>query len=160
MRVITTTTAEQTRALGAILGQHLASGDLVLLHGDLGAGKTTFSQGVARGLGVATLVQSPTFTLVSEHPGQTSQGHAITFYHLDLYRLTSADELESFGFADYLAPLDGVTLIEWPERARDTLPEAFLLVRIEHEGEATRRISIKPVPQEGRYAKVVAHLTQ
>ncbi len=160
MGVITTRTAEQTRALGAFLGQLLAPGDLVLLHGDLGTGKTTFSQGVARGLRVATHVQSPTFTLVSEHAGVTAHGQPITLYHLDLYRLENEVELASFGFADYLTPVDGITLIEWPERARDTLPKEFLLVRIESEVEATRQITIQAVPQEGRYAKVVARLIQ
>jgi len=139
----------------------LSSGDLVLLHGDLGAGKTTFTQGVARGLGVVTFVQSPTFTLVREHLGATSEGQPVTFFHLDLYRLAEdEDDLESFGFADYLTPNDGITCIEWPERARDALPEAFLLVRLEASGEMSRRITFQAVPPEGKYANLVARLNQ
>jgi len=158
MLVVTTPTPEQTRDLGACLGQLLSSGDLVLLHGDLGAGKTTFTQGVARGLGVVTFVQSPTFTLVHEHLGATSQEQPVTLFHLDLYRLAKEEELESFGFADYLTPTGGITIIEWPELARDALPESFLLVQLEATGEASRRITFQAVPPDGKYANHVARL--
>jgi tRNA threonylcarbamoyladenosine biosynthesis protein TsaE len=150
--------AEQTREIGARLGRRLRTGDLVLLHGDLGAGKTTLAQGIARGLGVADPVQSPTFTLVNEHlaggngrPGDGGGG-PLRLYHLDLYRLAGDDDLDSFGFDDYLAPVDGVALVEWPERAVARLPAAYLLVRLEPLGEGKRRLAIEAVPADGRYA--------
>ena len=152
--------AEQTRDVGARLGRRLRAGDLVLLHGDLGAGKTTFAQGIARGLGVAEPVQSPTFTLVNEHAtaGLDGGGPGARLYHLDLYRLAGDDDLDSFGFDDYLAPTDGVALVEWPERAAARLPDAYLLVRLDHLGEGKRRLVVEPVPRNGPYAARVAGL--
>ena len=144
--------AEQTREIGARIGRRLRTGDLILLHGDLGAGKTVLAQGIARGLAVLDYVPSPTFTLVNEYEGQTADGRSIALYHLDLYRLTGAEELDSFGFDDYLAATDGVSLIEWPERAATHLPDSYLLVRLEALGEGKRRLLIEPVPPSGRYA--------
>lgn len=100
---------EQTRRLGVILGGLLAPGDVVLLYGELGAGKTAFAQGIGRGLGVAATVNSPTFTILKEYMGR------LPLYHFDLYRIEDAGELESLGFADYFAG-DGVSVIEWAER--------------------------------------------
>ncbi len=151
--------AEQTRAIGERLGRRLGAGDLVLLHGDLGAGKTTLAQGIARGLGVAEPVQSPTFTLVNELDGRTPDGRPIRLYHLDLYRLAGDDaELDSFGFDDYLAPPDGVALVEWPERATGRLPDCYLLVRLESLGEGRRRLAIESIPPAGRYAARLGEL--
>jgi len=100
---------EQTRRLGAILGGLLVPGDVVLLHGELGAGKTAFTQGIGRGLGVAATVNSPTFTILKEYAGR------LPLYHFDLYRIEDPGELETLGFADYFAG-DGVSVIEWAER--------------------------------------------
>ena len=145
-------TAEQTRELGARLGRLARAGDLILLHGDLGAGKTTLTQGIARGLGIAGSVQSPTFTLVAEHDGVGADGRPLRLYHLDLYRLSGAADLDSFGFEDYLAPPDGLAVVEWPERAAGRLPDEYLLVRLEAHGEGSRRIAARAVPDDGRYA--------
>ena len=128
--------AGQMVELGVRLGRRLRLGDVVLLHGDLGAGKTTLARGIARGLGVADPVQSPTFTLVAEYDARLADGSPARLYHLDLYRLTDPTELESFGYETYLAPTDGITLVEWPERAADHLPDAYLLVSIQHDGPA------------------------
>jgi tRNA threonylcarbamoyladenosine biosynthesis protein TsaE len=100
---------ERTRRLGALLGRLLARGDVVLLHGELGAGKTAFTQGIGRGLGVAAVVNSPTFTILKEYAGR------LPLYHFDLYRIEDSGELEALGFADYFAG-DGVSVIEWAER--------------------------------------------
>ena len=113
--------ADETRAIGRRLARGLRAGDVVLLHGDLGAGKTTFAQGVAAGLGIAGAVQSPTFTLVNEYDGP------IRLYHLDLYRLSGSAETAGLGYEEYLAPADGVSLVEWPERGGDLLPDAYLV---------------------------------
>jgi tRNA threonylcarbamoyladenosine biosynthesis protein TsaE len=150
--------AEQTREIGAGIGRRVRAGDLILLHGDLGAGKTTLAQGIARGLGVEGYVQSPTFTLVSEHEGRTADGEPIRLYHLDLYRLAGEEDLESFGFDDYLEPIDGVSLIEWPERAETRLPDAYLLIHLEHLGEDKRRLLIEPVPAAGDHAAWLGEL--
>ena len=139
---------EATRAIGARLGRLARAGDLILLHGDLGAGKTTLTQGIARGLGIAEPVQSPTFTLVAEH-----NGRALRLYRLDLYRLSGEADLDSFGFEDYLAPPDGVAVVEWPERAAGRLPDEYLLVRLEPHGEGRRRITVRAVPDDGPYAR-------
>lgn len=129
--------AAAMRQLGRELAALLSIGDVVLLHGDLGAGKTTLTQGVADGLGVEGPVQSPTFTLVREHetPG-------IRLYHLDLYRLDDPGELEDIGYEVFINPPDGVSLIEWPERAGDWLPDRFLLIQIEHLGGDRRSVRI------------------
>ena len=108
---ITTVGEDQTRQLGRFLGTILPGNALVLLQGTLGAGKTVFSQGVARGIGIpeSTAVNSPTYTLLNHYSGATE------LYHFDLYRLGDAGELFELGF-DELAYGDGVALVEWPER--------------------------------------------
>ncbi len=125
---------------GRQLAGRLRAGDVVLLHGDLGAGKTTLTQGIAAGMGVPEPVQSPTFTLVGEH-----QGTSLKLYHLDLYRLDDPSELESFGYEAYIAPEDGVSVVEWPERAGDWLPDAFWLISIAHLGGDRRHLSARKV---------------
>ncbi len=127
---IATTGPEQTRDLGQRIARALRPGDVILLHGDLGAGKTTLAQGIAAGLGVSSPVQSPTFVLVHEHAGTTSDGRPVTLHHLDLYRLAGEDEVEAIGYDDYLSPEDGVSVVEWPERAGRVLPDRCLLVEI------------------------------
>lgn len=136
---ITTTGPDRTRDLGRRIARVLRPGDVVLLHGDLGAGKTTLSQGIATGLGVASTVQSPTFVLVHDHAGQTADGESIALHHLDLYRLSGAAEVESIGYDDYLTPDDGISVVEWPERAGELLPDQFLLVEI-RAGDGDERI--------------------
>ena len=139
-KVIEIDSAEAMRALGERLAAGLRAGDVLMLHGDLGAGKTTLTQGIASGLGVDGPVQSPTFTLVREH-----RGRELMLYHLDLYRLDDPDELENLGYETYLEPEDGVSVIEWPERAGDWIPDRFTLVQIEHLGGDRRQVTIKRV---------------
>ncbi len=130
------------RELGERLSRFLRRGDVLLLHGDLGTGKTTLVQGLAQGLGIEGPVQSPTFGIVAEHEGLDPGGERLILYHLDLYRLTDPHELDSIGYDQYLEPHDGVSAIEWPERAGDWLPDRFLLVNIEHAGADVRHVSI------------------
>jgi tRNA threonylcarbamoyladenosine biosynthesis protein TsaE len=156
---ITTTSPEETRVLGERLGRLLGAGDVVLLHGDLGAGKTTLTQGIARGLGWRDYVQSPTFTLVAEHRGALPDGTPVCLYHLDLYRLSGDEaELDSFGFDQYLGSTDGVTVIEWPERAGAWLPDAYLLVNLDLAGPSERRISVAAYPSDREGASVLSRL--
>ena len=113
---VITSSTEQTEDLGRIVGSLLEHGDLVCLYGDLGAGKTHFSFGIAQGLDVREqYITSPTFTFVNEYQGR------IPFYHIDLYRLKEPSELEGIGFVEYIDS-DGATVIEWAERAEGELP--------------------------------------
>ena len=116
--------AEETREIGRRLARGLSVGDTLLLHGDLGAGKTTFTQGLAAGLGIAGPVQSPTFTIVNEYDGP------LRLYHLDLYRLSGPGDLAGLGYEEYLEPSDGVSVVEWPERAGAMLPATYLLTTL------------------------------
>ncbi len=134
-----TTTPEQTRALARDLAQKLEIGDVVLLEGDLGAGKTTFIQGLAQGLGVPedVYVSSPTFALINEYPGR------MILYHVDLYRL-EPEEVLDLGLEDLLA--QGILAIEWAERLSFAFPRGFK-VRIEILGPDKRRLCIGPLKE-------------
>jgi tRNA threonylcarbamoyladenosine biosynthesis protein TsaE len=146
LEVVTQSPAE-TVALGEALARRLRDGDVVLLHGDLGAGKTTLAKGIASALGIEDVVSSPSFSLVNEY--DTRLAAAVTrLYHLDLYRLRGEEDLASIGFEDFVAPADGVTLVEWPERAATALPDRFLLIEIETVGSDIRRLRFVPVPDD------------
>jgi tRNA threonylcarbamoyladenosine biosynthesis protein TsaE len=116
--IFSTQSADETRALGAKLGQLLQPGDLVTLSGALGAGKTTFVQGLARALDIESSVVSPTFVLIIEHDGK------VPLLHLDAYRLESLcyDAIRDAGVVDLLEREDAVKIVEWPERIADWLP--------------------------------------
>lgn len=130
-----TTSEEETSAAGARLGESLQAGDVVLLYGDLGAGKTAFVRGLAQGLGApGDEVTSPTFTIVQEYPGR------VTLFHVDLYRLEER-EVDDLGLEELILG-DGVVAIEWAERWRGR-PDDAIEVRIEDEGEERRRIAMK-----------------
>ena len=128
----------QTQRCGSQLAQHLAPGTIILLEGDLGAGKTTFTKGIAHGLGVEGYVNSPTFTLVNEYEGR------LPVYHLDCYRLESGQEALDFGIEEYLYG-DGVTIIEWPERIREIWPESYIHVSLGYLTETKRSLRLEPV---------------
>jgi tRNA threonylcarbamoyladenosine biosynthesis protein TsaE len=140
----------ETVAIGSALAGCLRDGDVVLLHGDLGAGKTTLAKGIASALGVEDVVSSPSFALVNEY--DTRLEAAVTrVFHLDLYRLRGEEDLASIGFHDFVAPVDGLTLVEWPERAATELPEHFLLIEIETVGSDRRRMRFVPVPDDNSW---------
>lgn len=127
--------ADQTRRLGAHLGKFLRSGDLLLLEGEFGSGKTTFTQGIAQGLGIdARYVNSPTFTLINEYDGDRAH-----LAHIDLYRLEGDEQVATLGLDDYLSG-DGVTVIEWPLQAASWLPGEYLLARFSHLSETKRTL--------------------
>ena len=116
--IIQSTAPDATTQMGERLGRVLRAGDLLLLRGDLGAGKTQFARGVAAGLGIAGPIPSPTFTLVNEYAGHNATGEAVPLAHIDLYRLGDSGDLDSLGLDDYLSGAWAV-VIEWPERAAD-----------------------------------------
>ena len=123
MRYVTNS-EEETEALGARLAAVLTPGTVVAFTGDLGAGKTAFTRGLARGLGVTDRVTSPTFTIVNEY-----EGGRLPLFHFDMYRLGSADELFHIGWEDYLAR-GGVCAVEWSENVAGALEEGAILVDI------------------------------
>lgn len=134
-----TRSAEETRAIGRRLADQLRPGDTVVLRGDLGAGKSEFARGVARGLGVAGPVPSPSFTILNCY----DEGR-VPLYHFDWYRIADPEEIREMGL-DEMIGADGIALIEWSERAPDTVPERALLVEIKVIDEETREINFAPL---------------
>ena len=136
----TTASPAGTKALGVKLASRLGCGDCVALVGDLGAGKTAIVRGIAAGLGLADdrLVSSPTFVLVQEYPAR------LPVFHIDLYRLAEASrELEQLGLAEMLS--QGVALIEWADRAGETLPRPRWQITITHTGKRSRRFVLERI---------------
>jgi tRNA threonylcarbamoyladenosine biosynthesis protein TsaE len=132
-----TRSGDETRALGRKLAQCLPQSGLVLLIGELGAGKTTLTQGIVEGLGAAREeeVSSPTYTLVHEY------GDPVRVYHIDLYRLESVEQVRGIGFEDILE-LDALVLVEWGERFPSLLPPNRLEIRLETIDDDARKISV------------------
>ena len=138
------TSHTQTQAVGEKLGTLISSRMVIALYGDLGAGKTTFVQGLARGLGVPDTyyVTSPTYTLINEYPGR------ITLYHMDLYRLGDIDELEYLGFDDIISS-QGAMVVEWPDILGTNLVVFDLEITITTDMAFNRKINIKPSGRDG-----------
>lgn len=133
--VLETNNEIQTGDAGAALAEKLAPGDVIALYGDLGAGKTAFVRGLARGMGLPARVSSPTFTIVNEYPGD------IPLFHFDMYRLGSADELFEIGWEDYLER-GGICAVEWSENVQGAFPPGHIIVSISKTGDNSRKIEI------------------
>ena len=131
-----TNSPEETEKVGAALGKILSPGTVIAYRGDLGAGKTAFTRGLARGLGYAEPVTSPTYTIVNEY-----LGGRLPLFHFDMYRLASSDDLWDIGWDDYL-DRNGVCAVEWSENVADALEDA-ILITIHKTGETSRRIVIE-----------------
>jgi tRNA threonylcarbamoyladenosine biosynthesis protein TsaE len=131
-----TASPEETRALGARLATVARAGDLICLWGDLGAGKTVFAKGFGAGLGVEATISSPSFVLMGEYAGR------LPLFHIDLYRLVSADEALEGGLLDDRQAA-GVVLVEWPDRLGDAVPPSRLDVRIDGGADEPRRIALE-----------------
>ena len=136
---ITTSSFEETENIGLRLANELKLGDTVLLFGNLGAGKTVFSRGFARGLGITEPVSSPTYTIVQEY--DIPSGGRL--YHLDLYRISGIEAALAFGVDEFIDDDNAVRLIEWPMRIDGILPDNCLKVTIEHIDDNTREITIE-----------------
>ena len=128
----------ETSEIGEKFAKNLQPGDVVALYGDLGAGKTAFVRGMARGLGLSARVSSPTFTIVNEYLG------AVPLFHFDMYRLGDADELFDIGWEDYLNR-GGICAVEWSENVEEAFYENTIRVRIEKTGDSGRVIHIPEV---------------
>lgn len=133
---------EDTFALGEKIGREAEPGEVYTLIGDLGVGKTAFTKGVAKGLGIKESVSSPTFTILQEY-----EGGRLPLYHFDVYRIGDMEEMEEIGFEDYLCG-EGVCLIEWGDMIRDILPKTYQEIHIEknlEKGFDYRRITIERI---------------
>lgn len=133
---ITVHNQEETFSMAQTFSKFLREGDTIALEGDLGAGKTTFTKGLAKGLGINKNISSPTFTIIKEYKG------IFPLYHMDVYRLK--DSMEDLGFDEYFHG-DGITVIEWAHIIQDQLPEQFLTIEIKFVDLTTRQFLFKPV---------------
>ncbi len=135
-----TRSPEETQEIGVRIGSQLSPGDVVALIGDLGAGKTCLTQGIARGVGVCQdeTVNSPSYILINEYEGK------IPIYHIDLYRLERIGDIVDLGLEEYLEG-DGICVIEWGDRMGELLPESHIQVIITAEDEFTRTIEVSPI---------------
>jgi tRNA threonylcarbamoyladenosine biosynthesis protein TsaE len=140
---------EETQRLGIQLGKLAKAGDVMLLVGELGTGKTCLAQGIAWGLGIDDYTLSPSFVLIREYQGR------LLLYHIDFYRLDSIEEVVDLGLDDYLYG-DGVCVVEWAERALPVLPEEHLLVKLEHLGENERKLCLEPKGEH--YEELISEL--
>ena len=142
--------AQQTQRFGARLGELARAGDLYCLEGELGSGKTCFTQGLGRGLDIPTAIHSPTFILANEH-----RGGRLPLFHLDVYRIRDASEAIGIGLDDYISG-DGVCVIEWAEKIRDALPAERLWISFRHLDESKRGILMEA--RGVRYANLLDQL--
>ena len=145
-RQIETNSPEETFALGEQLGRAALAGEVYTLNGDLGVGKTVFTQGFAKGLGIAGPVNSPTFTIV-----QVYEEGRLALYHFDVYRIGDIEEMDEIGYEDYFYG-DGVSLVEWADLIREILPQKYTRVCMEKDlekGFDYRRIIIEKVGEAG-----------
>ncbi len=141
-RTIETNSPEETFALGRQIGEQAEPGEVYTLIGDLGVGKTVFTQGLAAGLGITEAVNSPTFTIV-----QVYEDGRIPFYHFDVYRIGDVEEMDEVGYEDYVYG-EGVSLIEWANLIEEILPEHYRRITIEknpEKGFDYRKITIEEV---------------
>jgi len=134
---LTAATPEETAAAGEALGRTLGPGDVVALYGELGAGKTCFTQGLAGGLDVGAWATSPTFVLVNEYRGR------LPVHHVDAYRLAGPVELEDLGLDEVLAA-DAVAFVEWADRVAAVLPESWLELVLHIRDDDTREVDVRP----------------
>ncbi|UII56227.1 tRNA (adenosine(37)-N6)-threonylcarbamoyltransferase complex ATPase subunit type 1 TsaE [Cytobacillus spongiae] len=144
-----TSTPEETMEFSKRLGQLLQAGDVLTLEGDLGAGKTTFTKGLAKGLDIAKTVNSPTFTIIKEYRGR------LPLYHMDVYRVE--DSFEDLGFDEYFDG-EGVTVVEWAHLIQEQLPKELLEIQLFHGEEDSRRIQM--MPHGKRYEELCKEIFQ
>lgn len=137
MKVYVSKSVDETLKLGQEFGKQCSGGEVFLLSGDLGAGKTVFAKGFALGLGVSEHVKSPTFTILCEY-----QGSELMLWHFDAYRLSSGAEGENAGLDEYFGKKNGVCVIEWPEQIESILPRKAVKIKIKTIDENTKEITI------------------
>lgn len=146
---VTTKSSEETQRLSEKLGELVEAQDVIILEGDLGAGKTTFTKGLAKGLGVKRVVNSPTFNIIKEYKGR------LPLYHMDVYRLAESEE--DLGFDEYFYR-EGITVVEWAHLIEAYLPNEKLQISLFHAGDDTRKIILEPIGD--RYIRLCEELLQ
>lgn len=146
MKNFVTHSSAQTKKLGELLAQELCGGEIICLSGDLGAGKTTFAQGLLKGLKIKGPYTSPTFVVLKNYKGisksQISISKHIEVFHIDAYRI-GAKDLQELGFKDFAGQPDTVTIIEWPEKVKKIIPKNAIWIYFEWIDEKQRKISFK-----------------
>jgi tRNA threonylcarbamoyladenosine biosynthesis protein TsaE len=144
---IISSSAKQTQRVGAELGCLTKAGDVILLEGGLGVGKTCLAQGIARGLGIEEYVTSPSFVLLREHLGR------LPLYHIDFYRLDRVEEVAHLGLDDYLYG-GGVCVVEWAEKGFGALPDKHLLIEMQYLAPTKRKLTF--IPRGARYDEMLS----
>jgi tRNA threonylcarbamoyladenosine biosynthesis protein TsaE len=144
---VLSSSSRKTQLLGYQLGKQAQAGDIYLLTGNLGAGKTCLTQGIARGLDIEKYAHSPSFILMREYHGRLS------LYHMDLYRLDNVDEIMDLGLDDYIEG-NGLCVIEWADRGIAVLPQNHLMIKLEYISQRQRKIMLEP--HGDRYEKLAA----
>lgn len=139
----TTKTEKSTLALAEKFSQTLTGGEIIALIGNLGAGKTVFTKGLAKGLGVIQKITSPTFVLMKVYKINNSKNKIKTFIHIDAYRITSWNDLIAIGVEEYLGRSDTVTVIEWADKIKTLLPPDTKVIEIKNKDENTRNINFQ-----------------
>lgn len=139
-----TNSEQETKQIGLEMGKRAKPGDIFCLSGDLGVGKTVFTKGFAQGLGITDYITSPTFTIINEYEGN------IPFYHFDVYRISSLDEMDDTGYEEYFTG-NGVCLIEWAELIEEFIPSTAYWIEIEKDyskGDDYRKITLKTIEKK------------
>lgn len=146
--IFKTNSAQKTISLGEKIGARLCGGDIIAYSGGLGAGKTTITRGISLGMGLGDEVTSPTFALVNEY-----RGKGLSLIHFDMYRINSAEDLETTGFFDYMDE-DTVLAVEWSENIADELPENCIRVDIQRTDENSRTITVETTDGDDRFEDI------
>lgn len=136
VETLQTSSEDETIQAGEQFATRLQRGDVVVLLGELGAGKTEFAKGICRLLAVDDLVTSPTFSIINQYAGTTTEGEQLKIYHVDLYRIESPEQLVDVGFDDMVFAHDAIKIVEWPENAGASLPDTRWEVKIDQSDES------------------------
>jgi tRNA threonylcarbamoyladenosine biosynthesis protein TsaE len=142
MHTYTTTSTTQTKKLGALLAQELQGGEIICLSGDLGAGKTTFTQGLLKGLKIKGPYTSPTFAILKEYKIPKHPNSPNSTYHIDAYRI-GAKDLQELGFKDFAGKPNTITIIEWPEKVKKIIPKNAIWIYFEWTKDKERKITFE-----------------
>lgn len=151
---IHTTSQEETMELGKLLGEKVFANSCVVLEGDLGAGKTTLTKGIALGLGIDRVIKSPTYTLIREY-----RKGRLPLFHMDMYRIEESGGASEVGLEEYFYA-GGVCVVEWAQYIEDELPSTFLKVQIDRVGDAESKRVIRLVPHGKEYEKLIQTLEE
>lgn len=142
MPKIITNSEQETYAWAKNFAQSLKGGEIICLSGDLGAGKTVFTKGLAKGLGVKKIVNSPTFVIMKIYPIADKKAKIKKLVHIDAYRLSSADDIKTIGVDEYFGRADTIVVIEWPEKIKKILPKKIFIINLISLDQKTRKIKL------------------